>query len=533
MNQQFFEDAPLKSPPSSFAVETFVKEEDGVMTIFTLFLLFMMLMVAGIGVDLMHNEMRRTSLQNTVDRAVLAAADLDQSRDPEAVVRDYFEKAGLGDFVTSVEPDVQLNMRNVSATAYLESPTQFMRLLGVNALPVPAASRAIEDVPNVEISLVLDVSGSMRFNNRMDNLRPAAGNFIDIVLTGAAVDNTSINLIPYAGQTNPGPVMFDRLNGRRLNAAPLDEVEGGILEALSHSQLAADETAGIGSVSGGRYVFPNVSSCMELTADDFNNVGLPDNNTYRQTPHFLHFAFPTETIRDADGNEILFDEFDEPTTNGIGRPSGVMNWGWCPYDSNDIIYASNNATVLKNRINTMRMYDGTGTHYAMKWATALLDPATQPDFEALSQPVHQLVEPAFANRPLPYDAPETTKYIILMTDGQITNQFRPQWPLNPLNPKKDPLERNHLLARPESQRETISNANENFNRFKSICDLAKQPERNIVIYTIAFEAPGVPEQEMRECSSGDGFFFRASGQDEINDAFSSIARQINELRLTQ
>ena len=63
-------------------------------TIFTCFMIVIMVMVCGIGVDIMRHEMERNLIQSVADRAVLAAADLDQELDPEAVVRDYFLKAG-------------------------------------------------------------------------------------------------------------------------------------------------------------------------------------------------------------------------------------------------------------------------------------------------------------------------------------------------------------------------------------------------------------------------------------------------------
>ena len=64
----------------------YVKDESGAMLVASLFFLLMILMVGGISVDLMRYEMERTRLQNTIDRAVLAAADLDQIATPEAVV---------------------------------------------------------------------------------------------------------------------------------------------------------------------------------------------------------------------------------------------------------------------------------------------------------------------------------------------------------------------------------------------------------------------------------------------------------------
>ncbi|MCV3272603.1 TadE/TadG family type IV pilus assembly protein [Roseobacter sinensis] len=509
----------------------FARNEDGVVTIFSVFIMLMMLMVAGIGVDLMQNEMRRTALQNTVDRAVLAAADLDQTRPPAEVVEDYFDKTGLREYLTAVNPDQGLNYRTVTAQAFMRTNTQFMALLGVDSLPVPAFSQAIEDVPNVEISLVLDISGSMRFSDRMDNLRPAAKDFIDIVLLGPAANTTSINLIPYAGQTNPGPFMFNRLGGVRYEAQALDENEGGVNELFNNTQLAEDEDAGTGSDPDARYVYPNLSSCIDFdltSSSDFLHDRLPSQGVYQQTAHFMNWKIATEIVRDADGDPVMFDENGEPLEEGQpgGTTRSVMDWGWCPQDQTSIIYASNNAAQLKQRIDTMRMHDGTGTHYAMKWALALLNPDSQPDFAEMAKPANGLVPPQFADRPLPFNDIETVKYIVLMTDGQITEQVRPKDTMHEENPTRE------LNAR-KSDREQMTSQSSNVTNFKKQCDLAKETSRNVVIYTIAFEAPGTPEDQMRYCASSDSHFFRASGKEQIAAAFSTIARQINELRLTQ
>ncbi len=506
-------------------ISDFARNEDGVITIFTIFIMLMMLMVAGIGVDLMQNEMRRTALQNTIDRAVLAAADLDQTRPPTDVVEDYFDKTGLREFLTDVRPNQGLNYRNVTAEAFMRTNTQFMGLLGVDTLPVPAFSQAVEEVPNVEISLVLDISGSMRFSNRMKNLRPAAKDFIDIVLMGPAANTTSINLIPYAGQTNPGPFMFSRLGGNRYDVVAMDESDGGVDERVNNTQLPASETAGTGTDSSARYVYPNVSSCLEIDNSDFQDARLPSDGYYEQTAHFMNWRIASEIVRDADGNPVLFDENDEPVESG-GTTRLVMDWGWCPQDKTSIIYASNNATVLKNRIDSMRMHDGTGTHYAMKWALALLNPDSQPDFAQMALPANNLVPPQFSNRPMAYDDNETVKYIVLMTDGQITEQVRPKDTMHVLNPEV------HLGDRSSDRKSTTSQST-NVSSFKKQCDLAKEASRNVVIYTIAFEAPGTPETQMKYCASSDSHFFRATGKEEIAAAFSTIARQINELRLTQ
>jgi len=140
---------------------TFRKDEDGVMIAFSLFILVLMLIVGGMAVDFMRLEARRSLIQGVADRATLAAADLDQTLAPASVVSDYFDKAGLGgvNLTTTVEEDT--NYRSVTAVAELDLNTYFLRLIDMDALGAVAKSTAIEGVGNIEVSLVVDISGSM------------------------------------------------------------------------------------------------------------------------------------------------------------------------------------------------------------------------------------------------------------------------------------------------------------------------------------------------------------------------------------
>lgn len=483
------------------AAHRFSGREDGTITIFACYMILIMLLVGGIGVDLMRHEMERTQLQAVSDRAVLAAADLDQTLDPESVVRDYFAKSGMSDYLTESSVLVQegVNYRTVRVDAERQIQTQFMDVMGVEELKVPARSIAEERVPKAEISLVLDISGSMRFSSRMDKLRPAAQNFINTVMEGDAALKTSVTLVPYAGQTNPGPYMFNKLGGVRYPAMALDQADGGIPESQSHGILDASDEGGEGDDENVRYVYPNVSSCLDVTPSGFTNVNLPSGASYDQTAHFMNWKIA----------------------------SSVMDWGWCPQDQTAIKYMSNDATGLNNLIGSMRMHDGTGTHYAMKWAVAMLDPSSR---DTVSDLIDAGLAPEeFEGRPSNYDDPETVKYIVLMTDGQITGQYRPttEYWMDPENPTVE------LNEGRESERTTITSSGTNVNSFFNQCNLAKsRSPRGIVIYTIAFDAPGTPEQQMRDCASSPTHFFKADTSN-IDEVFSSIARQINQLRLLQ
>ncbi len=274
----------------------FARREDGAITIFGCAVILMFLMVGGMGVDMMRNEMERVKLQNTADRAVLAAADMEQTLDAKSVVLDYFNKSDLGHLVDPEDITVNpgLNFRNVTVRAEGITATNFMPLLGIDELPVRSFAAAEERVPNIEISLVLDISGSMRYEDRMKQLRPAAKEFVQTVLAGGSGPKTSVTLVPYAGQTNPGPFMFERLQGNRYPVQALDEANGGIPEYDSHGYLPAGAEGGEGSIEGVRYVFPNVSSCLDINPTGFSTRTLPSGALYEQTPHFMNWNIAAE-----------------------------------------------------------------------------------------------------------------------------------------------------------------------------------------------------------------------------------------------
>jgi Flp pilus assembly protein TadG len=475
--------------PARVWLGRFSRKEDGAISIFACFLILMMLMVCGIAVDLMQNEMMRTRVQNTLDRAILAASDLDQPLPADEVVDDYFAKAGMSDFLEDVEitPGAYLpttNFRIVQAEARTQTPSIYMRMTGVSSLPVYASGTAEETIEKTEISLVLDISGSMRNNSKMTNLRKAAKEFVAAVLDGNAALTTSVNIIPYAGQVNPGPVVFDRAQGSRF-ATYIENEEG---EQVLYGYTYEDEDGNSVAVP-----YNSIAHCLELPASDFDNIDLPSGG-YDQIPYFMNWPIAAD----------------------------VMDWGWCPQDNSSIQYAQNNILKLQKFIDDIRMHDGTGTHYGMKYAVALLNSTSNATFRALNTAGKQVPD-QFIDRPAPFNDPDTRKFIVLMTDGQITDQFRPD---DPNDPDNDSV----VLKSRTGDRIKYSTRNTNVQSFYKSCNKAKA--NGITVWTIAFEAPSNAITEMRNCATSTNFFYKVEGVD-ISKAFKSIARQINELRLTQ
>ena len=180
----------------------------------------------------------------------------------------------------------------------------------------------------------------------------------------------------------------------------------------------------------------------------------------------------------------------------------------------------------------------------MKYGLALLDPSTQPFFEAQSKKttlgyVDSSLSPApnipvaFADRPDAWQGDlaqkETEKYIILMTDGAVSHQYRP------IDPEEPTLVDVSMIDDGIDNTSSKATSAENVTDLKAICDIANEPEKGVTVYTIAFDPPATRlaqiRSEMEYCATADSTYYEAYG-DGIVRTFQSIARTINKLRLT-
>jgi len=142
-------------------IKGFRKDEGGTMLAFGLSIFVMMLWAGGMAVDFMRFEHDRARMQYTLDRAALAAASLNQPLNCEAVAQDYFAKAGLDSTKVLVNGDCNELSKIVKISAETEVKSLFLNMLGIKSMTAGGTSTASESVQDVEISLVLDISGSM------------------------------------------------------------------------------------------------------------------------------------------------------------------------------------------------------------------------------------------------------------------------------------------------------------------------------------------------------------------------------------
>lgn len=519
--------ADRQSPPTGrpHRIGAFCRDERGTVTIFALMMFILMLAAGGIAIDVMRYETQRTQLQYTLDRAVLAAAALNQQEDPEEVVIDYFATSGLQNYRLDVDVEEGLNYRRVSASVEMDLQAYFMNMFGVNAMTSPARGSAEERIMDIEISMVLDISGSMGWNNKIRNMRNAANEFIDTVLglNSDEEQQVSISVIPYHSQVNAG-------------------------STLASVFTLSDEH--------------DESNCTRFDPSDYNNTAIDPDEAIERIAHFdYRYRNSYRTFRTP-----------HCTTSDY---AAILPW-------------SNDAEDLHALVNSLNANGNTAIDLGMRWAVGLLDPAAQPALSALIEDgvVHEEFEgrPYSYEEDqvlkiiiLMTDGENTSQHDIAQPykrgpstvyrdpDSGRTSAYLPNFDLyywhhngsyqnHPYGgADAEPIPWPELWATYSARMlageyfyyagdwdyyydlrydavERYAGSNAADTNLRNICDAANNA--GIIVFTIAFEAPSRGENVMQYCATTPAHFYDAEGI-EISEAFASIAASINQLRLIQ
>lgn len=533
------------------APRDFLRQEDGGMVVFALTVLLIMLFVGGMAIDLMRYESERSRVQATADAAALAGASMRQTLPATNVVNDWFAKADLADSLTGVTVENGLNFRTVRAETRTVTRPYFMHMLGVDELRSNAAGTAEERRTNVEIALVLDISGSMA-GTKLTRLKEAAVEFVEDVLAEDTENRVSISVVPYSGQVNIGPDLTSRYN---------------LTDRHTHSY------------------------CADLPAAAWTSTALS-----RTAPMPQH--------ADADTYNTSNTSTSWSTSNMTPGTTNI----WCmPNATNRVRVHSNNLSTLRNQINALEAIGATSIDAGFRWGAAMLDPGTRPVVQSLVSA--GIVPSHFQNRPFDYGDPEVLKVIVLMTDGShwpnekvadgyrsgpsiiyrhsdgyysiyhasqpgnkywvphrsewravpwsgsstcttwscvatatrtpldwqtVWQQLRVQWVANQLYRRAlGGTLASHLNTLRVREGTVIGSGPHEVstmdNRLNGLCTLVKA--QNVAIFGIAFEAPTEGASVIQNCASPNRFYdVNGTG---ITTAFRSIRSQISALRLTQ
>ncbi|MGR3513668.1 MAG: pilus assembly protein TadG-related protein [Paracoccaceae bacterium] len=564
-------------------MKRFKKDEEGSLIIFSMFIFVTMIIFGGIAVDLMLYENRRVHVQNSTDRAVLAAANIEQTVPAKEVVKDYLAKVGISVsdediFVRDIGTQPVITGRQVAVEVDAQSPTLLMNMIGIDWLPYGAHSSAEQSVNDVEVSLVLDISGSMGWNGKLGNMQDAAKKFVEGVLEGAEDNRVSISLVPYSTQVSAGEELLNQLeieHDHDFSHCVNFEQEDFSTTAIQRYRPAVDGDGNLLETSDGSPIYEPIPLSQTASFDPWKGWSGSREHAYK-------------VCRDGEYVDIL------PWSNSVADLNGQI----------DDLTASGNTSI----------------DVAMKWGTALLDPSMNAALTSIADDEDSdlTIDAEFEVRPRPHTYPDVLKFVVLMTDGVNTTQYELRdeekegmsnfywynndhwmqvgsnyWNLDGRCWHYQSIRRCNGSRRPDSD-DQLSNVemwNEmgmawrayhgfyrrisptrarnyyeqigdiygyegprvaipardsetDYNpddptmqvpdtkdrRLSSICTQAKNA--GIVVFTIGFEVTDDSADVMEACASSPQHFYRVNGQD-IQYAFASIKNQINHLKLVQ
>ncbi len=215
--------------------DRFRRDERGSIAI--IFGLSILLLAFAIGFSLDTAQAVRTSskVANALDAASLAAARAMSENnltpaEAQALALNYFKAqvAGLeggafdwSNFIADIDPATG----TVTIKADISVPTSFARILDIKKVNFTKSSTSMFKMRNVELAMVLDVTGSMGGQKIVD-LKMAAKDIVDIMLPAGKPALNRIALAPYSASVNAGPYAALASDGESLDGCVVERNGG-------------------------------------------------------------------------------------------------------------------------------------------------------------------------------------------------------------------------------------------------------------------------------------------------------------------
>lgn len=456
----------------------FCRAEGGNIIVLAAIGLLPVITTIGLGVDVARAYAVKSRMAAALDAAALAVGSSSGTDAQLSAVAQKFFDANYPPGALGAKPAVTVTVAGdvISASASASVDTVFMKVAGIDQMPIDVKSTVNRQVAGLELAMVLDNTGSMTTNNNIQAVRDAANQLTDILFGSATVHPyLKIALVPYSAAVNPGPAAPSLITtGDTYAPSNLLGWKGCVVERAG-SDGDGDTSAAVAPWT--RYNW--------LPAVD-NNYSLTKSSTVLADP-------------------------------SNGNASTGPNLG-CPTPITPLTNVKANLTPA---INAMQAWSrgGTLSDVGMAWGLRVLSP-----------------EPPFTEG-LPWGTPKWSKAAILMTDGdnqfyKLTSTAGGNKVNSAVNSDYGAYGRLDELGRIGTTNTTTAKTIIN-NRLTAVCNAMKA--KNIIVYTVTFTSSinQATKDIYKTCASDPSKYFDSPTQDELKSAFRAIATSLSNLRVSQ
>ncbi|MDH3581209.1 MAG: pilus assembly protein, partial [Hyphomicrobiales bacterium] len=359
------------------------------------------LLAIGSSVDYARALSAKQRLAQAIDAAGLAAAswpDLTATQ-IEAKVQEFIDAnfpsqiEGSPTTITAVKTE-----HNLTITADGVVDTTFMRIAGINHVPISAFTEISLKQKKIELVMALDNTGSMSWSGKLATLKDAAETLVDTLKPDGNPDDeeVKIGLVPFAAAVNIGS----------------DKLGTGWIDETAQSSIAGEDFAPGVNVLDLYNQITNRSwnGCVRARPAPFDTQdNAPTSADTRWVPYFAPDepdvgSYPNRYASDSGYSGGYWDY--DARQRYIGKYSGLTLTSWeddGPDDNCEIPTVTpltQNKSDVISGINAMISSGYTVIPAGLSWGWRLISP-TEPFTEGAD-----------------YDDDDVIKAIILLTDGQ-------------------------------------------------------------------------------------------------------------------
>ncbi len=570
----FFHPVLAKATAALAAGAAFAKrlhrDRGGNVAMMFVFMAFPLCGAIGLAVDMGRVYHVSMHTQGALDSAALAAGRVAQLEKTDTLNKAsksataYYDQAKPADVVvTSIQfsPNAQQTEFTVTATSWVRTPfLGILKFVASHDSPsdappacagnyfgcVKLVSKATaqiclncsdvgggnaDDGTNLEISLILDVTGSMADateggSTKIKDLKAAAKDLVDIVVWGDQSKYYSkVAIVPYANAVNlgeyaekaRGPVTPPAAITGATKANPVVVTANGhglsngdvvyITDVAGMTQLNSKEftvasattnTFALSGVNGSKYsayTSGGKAYCTKLGCEFFKFQNPSGQNKRYQ----VSTCVSERTGPDADTDA-------PPSTKLLGYNYPVTT---NPCLTNTIVPLSKSPDVLKEKIGALEAGGSTGGHIGVAWGWYVLSPEFGDLWPAGSQPAA-------------YGAAKTQKIAVLMTDGEYNSSYC-----------------NGVISQDSTSGSGSTNDHINCNApnghaFDQALNVCTKMKAKLTVYTVGFKVVNDQRAKdlMTKCATSTNHVYLVDSGEGLKAAFRDIALKISKLRLT-
>ncbi len=366
---------------------TWIENREGNVAIILAIAIIPILALIGIAIDLQNTNTSRQFVQYSMDNAVIAGSREMQAGKSKAEINAYINNFVDGvlkakNYAVSCKP-VEVayadGSQDINATIKCQQKTTLTELIGHQYLDFTVSSGSTYGIGKVDVSFVFDISGSMGWSGKMDALKDAAEDAVDVLLpTGEAADmgDVRISMVSYSNYLDAGSY-FQKVTNKNPTRTYTET-------------YTSRERVCVRWKRNGR--------CRKYKYQDVEHT-----STKSITSTCVQERRGSETYTDEDPGPFAWIEAVEPTYD-----SSRDRWNMPSCNPISPLPLTDDRDDLKDYIGDLNANGGTAGHIGIAWGWYSISPEWKSVWPSGSDP-------------LGYDEPDSAKAMIMMTDGDFLN----------------------------------------------------------------------------------------------------------------